>query len=647
VILFGRAHPLFALPYHRLGIMKREWHNLSWLPDPPDDFAALCKAAKPGDVEALRRLAAFRLSEPQLNRLARLCGSFAGTPLGFEPFRLGIVGNGNGDFLGPALKSSALRHGVWLDTYAAGMGQIATAVLDPRHQLYQFNPHAVLLALTWRVFPLFAPATSSNTSGAGVEKLKAEVELIRETLKQNSNIALIVQTIPQAPLSLFGSLDRRTAGTVRRTIDDFNAWLFTTDLPVIDTASLAEMVGLATWHDNGQWHWAKLPFSQNLIPLYADHVGRYIGAWRGRSRKCLVLDLDNTLWGGVIGDDGLEGIELGQGSPRGEAFLAVQEMALSLRARGVVLAVCSKNDEKNARLPFSQHPEQMLKEEDIAVFQANWGDKPSNLEAIAGALDLTPEALVFIDDNPVERDMVRREVPTVAVPELPSDEPALWPIIISAAGYFEAVSFTDTDRDRAEQYATNARRDALKIQSRDLGAYLQALEMTMEISSFAPSVRPRVAQLINRSNQYNLTVRRYTEDQLAQMESDSSIACFSARLRDRFGDNGIISVVICHDRAEQWYIDTWLMSCRVLGRQVERALLNHIVATARDTGKTALLGHYVPGPKNSMVEHHYEALGFQRASEREKGETIWRLDLTTFQPPETPIEIATTTARRV
>jgi FkbH-like protein len=627
--------------------MKKDWYNLSWLPEPPDDFAALCKAAKPGDAEALRRLTAFRLSEPQLNRLARLCASSPSTPSGFEAFRLGIIGNGNSDFLGPALKSSALRHGVWLDTYAAGMGQMVTAVLDPRDQLYQFNPNAVLLALTWHAFPLFIPATSTNESVAAIEKLKADIELIERTLKQNGNITLIVQTVPQAPLSLFGSLDRRTAGTVRRTIDDFNAWLFTTNRPVIDAANLAEMVGLAAWHDSGQWHWAKLPFSQNLIPLYADYIGRYIGAWRGRSRKCLVLDLDNTLWGGVIGDDGLEGIELGQGSPRGEAFLAVQQMALSLRARGIVLAVCSKNDERNAHLPFTEHPEQILKEEHIAVFQANWTDKASNLEAIARALDLTPEALVFIDDNLAERDMVRREVPTVAVPELPSDEPALWPMIISAAGYFEAVSFTDTDRDRAQQYATNARRETLKVQSRDIGAYLKGLEMTMEVSSFSPSARARVAQLINRSNQYNLTVRRYTEDQLAQMESDSSVACFSARLRDRFGDNGIISVVICHDRGEHWYIDTWLMSCRVLGRQVERALLKHIAAIATKKGKTALLGHYIPAPKNSMVERHYEALGFQRTSERENGETLWRLDLATFQPPETPIEIAPMNAGRV
>jgi FkbH-like protein len=626
--------------------MKKEWHNLSWLPQPPDDFAALCKAAKPGDADALRRLSAFRLSDTQLNRLARLCGSFPSTPLGFEAFRLGIISNGNSDFLGPALKSSALRHGVWLDTHAAGMGQMVTAVLDPRDPLYQFNPHAVLLALTWHVFPLFTPATPSDKPVAGVDKLKTEIDLIQQALKQSGNIALIVQTIPQAPLSLFGSLDRRTAGTVRRTIDDFNSWLLTTNLPVVDTANLAEMVGLAAWHDSGQWNWAKLPFSQNLIPLYADHIARYIGAWRGRSRKCLVLDLDNTLWGGVIGDDGLEGIELGQGSPRGEAFLAVQQMALSLRARGIVLAVCSKNDERNARLPFTQHPEQILKEEHIAVFQANWSDKASNLEAIARALGLTPEALVFIDDNAAERDMVRREVPAVAVPELPADGPALWPMIISAAGYFEAITFTDTDRDRAQQYATNARRETLKIQSRDIGAYLKALEMTMEITSFPPSARARVAQLINRSNQYNLTVRRYSEDQLAQMERDSSVACFSARLRDRFGDNGIISVVICRDRGEHWYIDTWLMSCRVLGRRVERALLKHIVAFARETGKAALLGHYVPGPKNSMVEGHYETLGFQRASERENGETFWRLDLTTFQPTETPIEIVAMTAGR-
>ncbi|HEY8190803.1 MAG TPA: HAD-IIIC family phosphatase, partial [Alphaproteobacteria bacterium] len=450
--------------------MRNEWHNLLWLPPPPADFAALCKVVVPADGDALRRLSGYQLNDLQLTRLARICVSFTAPPPGFESFRLAILGNGNSEFAAGALKASALRYGVWLETHIEGLGQTATAALDPANALYEFNPSAVLLSLTYHVLPAFTPGNND-----ALEALKGEVILIRDSLRQNGNIPLIVQTIPQAPVSIFGSIDRRTVGTVRQQVAAFNDWLFTTDMAVLDVAALAETAGLASWHNNGQWHWAKLPFAQNLLPLYADYVARFIGALRGRSRKCLVLDLDNTLWGGVIGDDGLEGIELGQGSPRGEAFLAIQQMALALRTRGIVLAVCSKNDDGNARLPFREHPEQLLREEHIAVFQANWNDKASNLEAIARALDLTPEALVFLDDNPAERDIVRRELPAVAVPEIPMDEPALWPMILSAAGYFESVAFTDADIDRVTQYASNAQRESLKVKSRDIGDYLKEL----------------------------------------------------------------------------------------------------------------------------------------------------------------------------
>lgn len=413
-------------------------------------------------------------------------------------------------------------------------------------------------------------------------------------------------------------------------------------LHVLDVAAVADMAGLAAWHDPGQWHWAKLPFSQNLIPLYADHVARYIGALRGRSRKCLILDLDNTLWGGVIGDDGLEGIELGQGSTRGEAYLTVQRMARALRERGIVLAVCSKNDDANARLPFRLHPEQILKEEHIAVFQANWNDKASNLEAIIKALDLTPEALVFLDDNPAEREIIRRELPAVAVPEIPDDEPALWPQILSAAGYFEAISFTDADLDRAKQYATNAERETLKVKSRDIGDYLQALEMEMEVTPFDAPVAARVAQLINRSNQYNLTSRRYTEEQVIALNADSSVACFSVRLRDRFGDNGIISIVICRDDGHDWYIDTWLMSCRVLGRQVERALLNLFEVL---TIKLTMLGVkvvYVDMPVPTYFRQGFFIYDDYRKKEKSiiEDHNVHYLDMTAFAPDDQFIDDA-------
>ena len=278
----------------------------------------------------------------------------------------------------------------------------------------------------------------------------------------------------------------------------------------------------------------------------------------------------------------MNGIELGQGSQLGEAYLAIQRMALDLRRRGVVLAVCSKNDETNARLAFKVHPEMLLKEEDIAVFSANWNDKASNLEAIAEALAMTPASLVFLDDNPAEREIVRRELPTVAVPEVPESEPALWPLIISAAGYFETVQFTSA-RSGTGRASMRITRNAPTVssKSRDLKSYLTDLQMEMEVSSsLFRGHRLRISQLINKSNQFNLTSRRYTDEQVQAMEADPACACFAARLKDRFGDNGIVSVVICEERDAFWHIDTWLMSCRVLARQVEQAFLNHIAESA-------------------------------------------------------------------
>ncbi len=618
--------------------MKKDWHNLSWLPGAPDDFTQRCNALRNQDAAELRALAGYRLNESQLHKLAKRCSAFS-APKGFETFRLAIIGNANNDFLKTGLKASALRYGLWLDVEVGGMGETVTSVLNPDSGMNRFKPDGVLLALNAHIWSQTLLTGKEKDAKAAIENLKNDIEMMAQALKNNSSAMLILQTMPQTPISLFGSLDRRIPGTLRRMIDDFNAMIWSTGLPVIDIAALAEWTGLSAWHNAGQWHWAKLPFSQNLIPLYTDYVTRFIGALRGRSRKCLVLDLDNTLWGGIIGDDGVEGIILGQGSPRGEAHLAIQRMALALRERGVVLAVCSKNDDSNARLPFSQHPEHLLKESHIAVFQANWSDKASNLEAIARALDLTPDALVFLDDNPAEREIVRRELPAVAVPEIPDDEPALWPEILSAAGYFEAVTFTESDLGRAEQYAMNAQRETLKVQSRDIGDYLQALRMEMDITSFTPAVRARVSQLINRSNQYNLTTRRYTEGQIEAVESDPACFCFSARLRDRFGDNGIISVVICREAKDTWDIDSWLMSCRVLGRRVETALLNHIALEARQAGKDALTGRYIPTAKNGMVEKHYEKLGFTHTGTDTAGETHWQLDLKNFMPAPVPITL--------
>jgi FkbH-like protein len=451
-----------------------------------------------------------------------------------------------------------------------------------------------------------------------------------------------VQTLARPVESLFGSLDATIAGTERHLIAEFNRALAasiagTEDL-LLDVAALAETVGLADWHDPVLWNLGKIPFANAFLPVYADFTCRLLAALRGKSRRCLILDLDNTLWSGVIGDDGLEGIVLAQGDATGEAHLAVQRTALTLRARGIVLAVSSKNQDETARLPFQKHPEMLLRESHIAVFQANWKDKATNIKAIAEELSLGLESMVFLDDNPAERGLVRELLPEVAIPELPEDS-ALYARTLIASGFFEAITFSAEDRQRAEFYQDNARRLALQRDAGDVGAYLRSLQMSIHFAPFDALGRARITQLINKSNQFNLTTRRYTELEVAQAQEDPHTLTLQVRLRDTFGDNGMISVIICRRQGSEWDIDTWLMSCRVLSRGVERAVLNEIVRQARERGITRLVGRYIPTERNELVKHHYEQLGFEALATQDQGVTVWTLSVADYVSVEVPMEI--------
>jgi FkbH-like protein len=342
----------------------------------------------------------------------------------------------------------------------------------------------------------------------------------------------------------------------------------------------------------------------------------------------------------VVGDDGVEGLILGPGSARGEAFLAVQTLALDLRARGVVLAVSSKNDDAVARAAFTTHPEMALRLDDVAVFQANWSDKASNLEAIAKTLNIGVDALVLLDDNPAERAQVRASLPAVAIPELP-DDPAWYPWMLSAAGYFEAVGFSDEDRLRAAAYASDARRAEVMASVRDLGDYLTSLEMRLTAAPFDAAGRARISQLINKTNQFNVTTHRYSETQVAEFESDPEVITLQIRLADRFGDLGMIGVVIgrlttADDGVREVDIDSWLMSCRVLGRKVEEAKLNLLAQAALAAGAGRITATYVPTAKNGMVRDLFDRLGLTLSAENAQGVRRYSLSLEDWSPSTLP-----------
>lgn len=608
------------------------FEELAWLPAAPADFRQRVRVVDreqaPG--RALRALASHALGASDLRRLADALGRVleaGASPAPLTPFKLGILGNGTLDLIVPALIGSALRHGIALQCVTVPYGLYAQQILDPQSLINRSKCDAVLLALDVRALPLQAEKPAS----AAIEVIDG----FREALHRHSGTTCIVQTLAAPPETLFGSAERRIPATLRHHIDAFNRDLIagldgTTDI-VLDVAALAETIGLARWHCPAQWNLAKLPFADTYIPIYADHVGRLLGAMRGKSRRCLVLDLDNTLWGGVIGDDGLEGIEIAEGHAVGEAFRAVQKLALDLRRRGVVLAVSSKNDDAVARSAFRDHPEMLLREEHLAVFQANWNDKATNIKAIADELSLGLDSFVFLDDNPVERGIVRQMLPEVAVPELPAD-PAYYARTLAAAGYFESTTFSDEDRQRAEFYERNAQRVALKNSIGDVQAYYDSLDMEIHFGPFDQIGRSRIVQLINKSNQFNLTTRRYTEAEIAALERDPDCFTLQVRLTDAFGDNGMISVVICHPQSPKaWAIDTWLMSCRVLGRSVEQMVLRELVLRARERGVTQLVGRYVPSGRNGMVKDHYAKLGFTASPE----EGVWLLDAAVPEPTAT------------
>ena len=620
--------------------MSNIYENLSWLPTPPSEFSQKVSAAH--SASELRDLSKFSLDDNQLRKLAKKMQGLQGShsPLApLMPVSIGVISNATTKLAVPALVGTALRFGIALTVLEADYNQIAQEAFSNESTFTGKRLSAVLVAMDHRGLPLLPTPGDRVAAENNVQTCLNYIKSVIESLRTKTDAQIILQNIAPPPESLSGSYEGRLPGTLSWLITRLNFeldGLVADDTFILDIAGLASNIGLVNWHDPTQWNMAKLPFAQHYTPIYADYVCRILAARLGKSRRCLILDLDNTLWGGVIGDDGLEGILIGNGDPTAEAHLNVQRTALDLRDRGVVLAVSSKNEDSTARLPFKEHPDMLLRENHIAVFQANWSDKASNIKAIAEMLSLGLESMVFLDDNPAERMLVRKELPEVAIPELPKD-PALFARTLIAAGYFEAITFSDEDRKRASFYQDNAKRAQILNQSSDMDTYLKSLDMEITLTPFDATGRARIAQLISKSNQFNLTTKRYSELDVKEIEDNNGYFARQIRLKDVLGDNGMISVIICKREPNAWDIDTWLMSCRVLGRRVEEAALSDMADHAKKSGAKKLVGVYSPTARNIIVKDHYKKLGFIKTSGDSEVET-WELDLNLYQSPELPMK---------
>jgi FkbH-like protein len=588
-------------------------------------------AADPDEAgRILRRIVGPDLTYSEAQILSQAMSRLPRSGKARQDRRLAILGTFTIPPLADFIRLYCFGLGLTVEIYTSEYGVIEQELLDPNSALHAFRPDVLYLATNQRALgrrPQFSDQTADvdDLVAAEVARWSGLWNLARERL----GCQVIQDNFALPPFRPLDNLEMRHPAGFGRFIARVNQALqeaAPAHVVVHDADFLSATAGRYAWTDYRFYYHAKLPCAPEFLPAYARSVASLVGALAGKSRKCLVLDLDNTLWGGVVGDDGIGGIRLGQGEAEGEAYQAFQAYVQSLARRGVVLAVCSKNDEKLAREVFEQHDEMLLKLGDIACFIANWENKTANLRTIAQTLGLGLDALVFVDDHPAERAAVRRYLPEVAVPEMPAD-PANYIEAIDRHLFFQTVAVVREDLQRGEMYRANARRDEAERGSDNIDEFLRSLEMRARVARLGPEQLERAAQLVARSNQFNLTTRRRSAAALASLLADPAWSCLAVTLTDRFGESGLVSVVLARMEQTDLVIDTWLMSCRVLKRGIESLLRNSLCAIARSRGASALVGEYIPTEKNALVAEHYRTLGFAPAGGNLGEACRWRLEV--------------------
>jgi FkbH-like protein len=543
--------------------------------------------------------------------------------------RLALLGSYTTVQFAPLLQLAALRFGIRLEIYESPYGQYRQELLDPGSACCAFAPELVLLAVHEGEIAL--PGYSQDPAS----DLQAELSRwtsLWDLITARTQAIPVQHNFVLPPESALGHLGTRLPGSRYRLMQELNARLGElagASVAVVDCERIAAEFGKKKWFDPRYWHLSKQAVALEALPLLARQTAAVIVAALGLSRKCLVMDLDNTLWGGVIGEDLLGGIKIGEGAA-GEAYAAFQSYILELKRKGVILAVCSKNNLTDAKKPFLEHPGMRLRLEDLSMFVANWETKPDNLRHIAEALNIGLDSIAFVDDNPLERQFVRRVLPEVEVIPLPAD-PALYTRALAEFPLFETNSFTPEDASRTEQYRARAMAAEMSGSHTSLEDFLLSLNMQAIIEPFTETRLPRIVQLLGKTNQFNLTTRRYSIDRVRDFMRDPACVHFCLQLRDRFTDHGLVALMIAFAREGVLEIDTCLMSCRVIGRTVEAEMLKHLCLMAREKGCTAIRGFYFPTPKNGLVKDLYAKFGFTLEQENDQG-SVWTYDMEALGP---------------
>jgi FkbH-like protein len=544
------------------------------------------------------------------------------------PTRIAILGGSTTTEVMSMLELFLLAQGIQPTFYESGYNRYSEEVLFENPDLWNFKPDIVFIHTTWHNVSQFPGLLEAESE---VEKrLHAEMarfESLWQKIHEKLGAVIIQNNFDLPQLRPLGNLEASEpycrVNFLLRLNAGFAAYARShTRFLINDIHFLSAQVGVAAWHDHNYWYNFHMAVSPTATVVLAQNVAAIVKSVYGKTKKCLILDLDNTLWGGVIGDDGVQNLMLGRDHPVGEAFLDFQRYVKDLKQRGVLLAVCSKNNAEIAKEGFS-HPDSVLKLEDFSVFKANWDPKPDNIHATAAELNIGLDSMVFVDDNPAERALVAGQLPEVAVPDIGSDV-SRFAEILEHERYFEVPRVVQDDLSRSNYYTSNAERSAHQADFRDYGEFLASLEMTAEIGPFLPVYLERITQLINKTNQFNLTTRRYTSAEVEAISRDPGFVTLYGRLADKFGDNGLVSVLIGRVCQETIELDLWLMSCRVLKREMELAMFDALVEECLARGIRKILGIYIPSKKNGMVAEHYPSLGFTRVDGTSGDRQLWQ-----------------------
>jgi FkbH-like protein len=553
--------------------------------------------------------------------------------LKLQPYRLAILRSFTVEPMVPLFRAAAFCAGIDLTIYVSDFNAYVQDMVDSGSTLYAFAPDAALLAVQTRdVVPEFWDDFGSlkeEQIHAIVKRVSSEFRDWVRAFRKHSPAHLILHNLEQPMNPSRGLLDAQQRDGQTTAIADINTAIRNlaseqVGIYVLDYDRLVARHGRATWHDERKWVTVRLPIAASNLNHVVQEWMRFLHPLTGKLAKAVAVDLDNTIWGGIIGEDGMEGIRLGTEHP-GSAYQAVQRSLLDLYQRGILLAVCSKNNREDALQALEKHPGMILKPWHFAAMRINWTEKSQNLREIAEELNIGIDALAFLDDNPIERQQVRSTLPEVFVIDLPTD-PLNFASAVRQCPLFERLSLSAEDQQRGAIYQAQCERQQLERGVTSREDFYRSLQQEAEICPLTKATLARVAQLTNKTNQFNLTTRRYSEQQIADIAASEGWECFSLRLRDRFGDNGLVGVAITHLEGDVSQIDTLLLSCRVIGRSVETALLSFLAERARAQGARRLQGWFLPTKKNAPARDFYAAHGFTTAHQNGDG-TLWSLDL--------------------